>query len=571
MLTKRQKQIFDYIKLFIEKHGYSPSFEEIKKHLKLSSVSTVHFHIAGMEKAGLIKKGKNEPRAIEIQGKDEELISIPLLGTIAAGQPIESIESRDDVVAVPGGRLPRSGKLYALKVKGNSMVDEDIHNDDIIIVKSQPSFVDGEKVVALVNNSEVTLKKIYRDQNRIRLQPANQKYPPIYVDPDNVIVQGSVVTVIKTFERINTKTPVSTPLSRSTKKGLQNALLDMPLKHKFPSTRFQGSKTKLLDKIWDSIKNINFKTAFDVFGGTGSVGYMLKSKGKQVFYNDYLKFNYLSGAALIENNYAKLEEKDTDFILSIHSNIEYPNFIQNTFKDIYFTDQENKWLDIVSTNIRQIKDKYKQALAFYALFQSCLVKRPFNLFHRKNLYVRLANVKRSFGNKATWEKPFEEHFIKFVEEANQAVFDNGENNRAFNFDAFEINEKADLVYVDTPYISVKGGCVDYIDFYHFLEGLCNYQEWYSLIDYSSKHLKFKNNKSLWSDPNQIKNAFDKLFRKFRDSILVVSYRSDGIPSPEELQMLMRRYKNNVKEVFRSDYQYVLSKNGDSKEILLIGQ
>ena len=301
------------------------------------------------------------------------------------------------------------------------------------------------------------------------------------------------------------------------------------------------------------------------------MGYMLKAKGKQVYYNDYLRFNYLTGLALNENSAVILHNNDLDFILSKHGNISYPNFIEKTFSDIYFTGEENKWLDVVSTNIRQVHCKYKQALAYFALFQACTVKRPFNLFHRKNLYIRFADVKRSFGNKATWDKPFEQHFLKFAGEANDAVFDNGKINKAFNANAFDLNAKADLVYIDTPYISSKGVGVDYIDFYHFLEGLSDYKNWYKHINFDSKHRKFKNRKSLWTDKNLIHDAFDRLFWKYKDSILVVSYRSDGIPTPEALQKLMKKHKEHVYEAFRSDHKYVLSKNAGSKEILLIGE
>ncbi len=339
----------------------------------------------------------------------------------------------------------------------------------------------------------------------------------------------------------------------------------------FPSTRFQGSKTKLTDKIWECVKDLDFQTSLDLFGGTGAVGYMFKTKGKQVYYNDYLTFNYLNGLALIENSKEILNSNDLDFILSKHGNIKYPNFIEKTFPDIYFTNEENKWLDIISTNIGQFKNKYKQALAYFALFQACIIKRPYNLFHRKNLYIRFADVERSFGNKTTWDKLFEEHFLNFVKEGNDAVFDNRHKNKAFYKDVFDLNIKADLIYIDTPYISKKGTGVDYMDFYHFLEGISDYQNWYKLINFNSKHRKFKNKKSVWSNKNEITNAFDRLFKKYKDSILVVSYRSDGIPSPEKLQSLMNKYKKNVYEAFRSEYKYALSKNNDSKEILLVGK
>lgn len=338
----------------------------------------------------------------------------------------------------------------------------------------------------------------------------------------------------------------------------------------FPSTRFQGSKLKIVDWIWDAMKDLNFNTVLDAFGGTGCVGYMLKEKGKSVTYNDMLKFNWYIGLALIENNNAQLEEKDVDFILTRHNKIEYPTFIYETFKDIYFADAENQWIDIVVTNINLLDNIYKKALAYYALFQSCIIKRPFNLFHRKNLYLRTANVKRNFGNKVTWDKPFEIHFRKFVTEANLAVFSNAQQNKAFNLNVFDITENYDLVYIDTPYISQKGTGVDYFNFYHFLEGLINYQNWHEMINYRTRNKALKSDGSVWTDKKKIHSAFDRLFEKFRNSILVVSYRSDGIPSIEELINSLRKYKTNVVEIKRKSYKYVLSSN-QSDEVLLIGQ
>lgn len=221
------------------------------------------------------------------------------------------------------------------------------------------------------------------------------------------------------------------------------------------------------------------------------------------------------------------------------------------------------------TNIRNIKNKYKQALAFYALFQSCIIKRPYNLFHRKNLYIRTAEVERSFGNKKTWDTSFEEHFIKFAHEANNAVFDNGKKNKAFYSDVFDLDIKADLIYIDTPYISAKGIGVNYFDFYHFLEGIVFYDQWNSLIDKKSKHKKIKNGRNEWCNKGEIHNAFEKLFHKFQESILVVSYRDDGTPTIAELVEMLKKYKDSI-EIKKLDYKYVLS-NGKSREVLIIAK
>lgn len=356
-----------------------------------------------------------------------------------------------------------------------------------------------------------------------------------------------------------------------TKQGQPQFFSDLTTKKAgiLPSTRYQGSKYKIFKWIDYYTKDLKFNSVLDAFGGTGCVGYMFKKNGKQVFYNDSLKFNYYVGLAIIENPKIILNDSDIDFIFKKNPKIKYPTFIYDTFHDIYFTDEENRWLDVVITNIGQIKDKRKQALAYYALFQACIIKRPYNLFHRKNLYIRTAKVERSFGNKKTWDTPFEYHFKKFVEEGNNAVFDNGKKNKAFYSDIFDLDVKADLIYIDTPYISAKGVGVNYFDFYHFLEGIIFYDQWSNLIDKKSKHKKIKNGKNEWCNKCEIHGAFEKLFRKFKDSILVVSYRDDGMPTIDELVKMLKKYKKSI-EVKKLDYKYVLS-NGNSKEVLIIAK
>lgn len=266
----------------------------------------------------------------------------------------------------------------------------------------------------------------------------------------------------------------------------------------------------------------------------------------------------------------KLSKDDIDFLLQPHPDINYPTFIHDTFSDIYYTDEENRWLDMVIRNIENLDGFYKRALAYYALFQSCIIKRPYNLFHRKNLYMRTSDVKRSFGNKVTWDTPFEEHFLNFVNEVNGCVFSNGKDkNKALNLDFFDIEGKFDLVYIDTPYISQESVGVDYLEFYHFLEGIVNYPKWKDMIDYRSKHRRIKHNKPVWCDKNKIHTAFNKLFKKFQNAVIVVSYRSDGIPSIENLTGILEKYKPIVREARYESYKYVLS-NNNSEECLLVG-
>ena len=196
-------------------------------------------------------------------------------------------------------------------------------------------------------------------------------------------------------------------------------------------------------------------------------------------------------------------------------------------------------------------------------------KRPYNLFHRKNLYIRNANVKRSFGNKTTWDASFDSYFKKFAQEGNKAVFSNGYNNVVSNSDVFDLKVKADLVYIDTPYISSNGTGINYIDFYHFLEGIVLYDQWENLIDEKSRHKKIKSMKSVWCSAENIQNAFGVIFEKFKDSIMVLSYRDDGIPTIDNLIQILSKYKKEIK-VHKLDYKYVLS-NKFLKEVLIIAQ
>jgi len=220
MLTKRQKQILDYVKKFIKEKSYSPSFEEIRRHFGFVSKSTVHHHIETLKEKGYLKRS----RTIELPKaeKSSGLVEIPLLGTIAAGEPIEAIQEKE-TIAVPQDKLPRSGDFYALRVMGDSMIDEGINDGDVILVKQQSIAENGQKVVALVDNYEATLKKFYKERGYIRLQPANKTMEPlIFRKGRDISIQGIVLDVIK---NIGTPIPESILLNTSSE---QTARMSKP-------------------------------------------------------------------------------------------------------------------------------------------------------------------------------------------------------------------------------------------------------------------------------------------------------------------------------------------------------
>ncbi|MFH0891967.1 MAG: transcriptional repressor LexA [Candidatus Falkowbacteria bacterium] len=198
-LTKRQRQIMDFITEFTAENGFAPSLREIGERFDLNSPATVHVHIENLKKRGMLRSGYNEPRSIEIVPVDlswTRALELPLAGLITAGEPIEALEERE-TIGVPADFVRDEANSYVLRVKGQSMIEEGILDGDYVIVERNPSPANGDVVVALLNNAYATLKKFYRETSRIRLQPANSAMKPIYAkDP---LIQGVVRGVIRKF------------------------------------------------------------------------------------------------------------------------------------------------------------------------------------------------------------------------------------------------------------------------------------------------------------------------------------------------------------------------------------
>jgi hypothetical protein len=243
--------------------------------------------------------------------------------------------------------------------------------------------------------------------------------------------------------------------------------------------------------------------------------------------------------------------------LQIVGDEDVSHFIENNFNNLYYTTPENRWLDTVGSNLTRIGNPYKRAIATHALSQACIIKRPYNLFHRANLYMRFADVKRSFGNMISWNTDFPLLFSRFMQEANQHVFSNNQDNKAMNVDAMDLPVDHDLVYIDSPYMTPKNGGIDYLGYYHFLEGLSRYDEWENLIDITDPQKRIKSQYSVWLDKKRIGSAFDSLFEKFSGSKIVVSYRSGGIPDAVSIKRMLKKYKREV-VLHRKYYQYALA-------------
>jgi repressor LexA len=199
-LTRRQKEILDFLGRHIERKGYAPTIEEIGEHFGLSSLATVHKHLTNLQEKGLIKRAWNRSRALELVPTkvSVQAVELPLLGRVAAGAPIEAVES-SETIFVPEDMVGRKD-TYVLQVKGDSMIEEQIRDGDYVIVENRKPTRDGEMVIALLGGENVTLKKLYREGGgRVRLQPANSRMKPLFVDQDDIVVQGVVIGVLRRY------------------------------------------------------------------------------------------------------------------------------------------------------------------------------------------------------------------------------------------------------------------------------------------------------------------------------------------------------------------------------------
>jgi adenine-specific DNA-methyltransferase len=354
--------------------------------------------------------------------------------------------------------------------------------------------------------------------------------------------------------------------------NLQKALFEEEHSFKYPSTRFQGSKRKLLNELEAEFSNFEFKSCIDLFSGSGSVSFLLRKLGKEVCANDYLKFNE-NTAKVFLTDHSKNEINQAMTLLPALLNDEPKNnkkYVQTNFENIFFTDSENKEIDNFCQNINRIEPKIRFIL-IYAVGQSLLKKRPYNLFHRANLGMRLSDVKRSFGNKKTWDTPILNHSIKAIEELLDMRLSNLPTGSTMNVNSsgfFKLNNKVDLVYLDPPYIPAKGSAIDYSDFYGFLEGLVDY-DLFKITNSTAAHKPLSLLNSAWSKKESAEIELNKIIKYWEKSHIILSYRDDGAFSTDELENIFKKNNRNVELKVLSNYKYALSHSIKSNEILLI--
>ena len=317
----------------------------------------------------------------------------------------------------------------------------------------------------------------------------------------------------------------------------------------YPSTRFMGSKRKMLPALWDVFSHLDFDVGIDLFAGSGVVGYLLKAAGKRVVSNDHLHMSSTFAKAMIENSDEKLTEGQARGLFEEGA----PNdhFVEETFRGLYFSDEDNRLIDVLRANIRAMNDSYLRAVALAALVRACMKKRARGIF----TYVG----QRYDDGRKDLQTPLSQHFLAAVEVIDNAVFSNGRKNMACSGDALDVKPlESGMVYMDPPYYS-KCSDNEYVRRYHFVEGLARDWEGVS-IQWHTKTRKFAAYPTPFSSREGAFLAFDRLFSRFQDSILVVSYSSNAHPSMSELAQLLGKYKAEVR-VFPVEYKYSFGNQG----------
>jgi adenine-specific DNA-methyltransferase len=334
----------------------------------------------------------------------------------------------------------------------------------------------------------------------------------------------------------------------------------------YPELRYMGSKHRLLPWIHGVLSGLDFDTAADPFVGSGCVAYLLKAMGKKVIASDFLNFPAVLAAATIANSKHRLDGAALESLLEIRR--KGPNFIEQTFEGIFYTREDLRFLDRISANIEKLEHPQQRALALSALMRSCLKKQP------RGVFTVSGDLSRYDDGRRDLRLSIEDHFLEQVKAFNRVVFDNGRRHIVKRADVFRNKPKGvDLVYLDPPYVPRSDdNC--YIKRYHFLEGLSCYWKGVRIME-NTRVKKIEKPYTPFSYRKTAAEAFDRLFQIYRESIIVLSYSSNGFPDREILERLLRRYKNTV-IAYEKPHRYHFGTHGGVErasvhEYLIVGR
>jgi adenine-specific DNA-methyltransferase len=334
----------------------------------------------------------------------------------------------------------------------------------------------------------------------------------------------------------------------------------------FPELRYMGSKHRLLPWIHGVFRGIDFETAADPFVGSGSVAYLLKAMGKRVIASDFLNFPTVLANATVANSKHRIDDGALKQSLAVRRR--GPHFIERTFDGIFYTSSDLQFLDRVSANIDELAHPHQRALAKAALIRSCLKKQP------RGVFTISGDLSHYDDGRRDLRVSMEEHFSEQVAVFNKVVFDNGKRHVVKRADVFSLRPKGvDLVYLDPPYVPRSDdNC--YMKRYHFLEGLSCYWRGVRIMK-DTKVKKIEKPHTPFGSRKTAIGAFDRLFRLYRNSKIVLSYSSNGYPDRAVLEDLLRRYKSSV-SAFEKPHRYHFGthsgvERAEVREYLIVGQ
>ncbi|WP_159880390.1 DNA adenine methylase [Aquitalea denitrificans] len=309
-------------------------------------------------------------------------------------------------------------------------------------------------------------------------------------------------------------------------------------------TRYYGSKRKHLSWLRENITDLKPGIILDGLGGTGSVSFLLNELNWNVTYNDIFLFNTISAKALFNSDISQIDiDKLCQFIESIKPK---HRFVTKAFDNIFFLREENMWIDGLMHQIEELEEVHKNII-LHCLFQSCIRKRPYNLFHRANLEMRVNSTSKNFGNKTTWDRSFPHHIKQLLNELIPFVkYMSGKNKITINesTSASEIRKNFDSVYLDPPYFKAKKTTETYLQRYHFLEGLAQYSQWRKMIDTTSKIKIIRDtNTKEWNKKEDFFINIQDVINNISPNRLILSYISNEFPNPDEItDFLLNSFK-----------------------------